>query len=139
MGRGRALNSDDAPVPTKRRRLNTGRGVASVQARRLAAGLLAEQSGLTDDQIRAGMRLDAAALAKLREITEARMPPRNALAWVQIQTLALAAIRTRLEYTQSKPAAKVEHEGLPPLTFRIDLSPPPALDVTPAPELPAKE
>ena len=58
---------------------------------------------LTELQVREGLRLDADSLDMLRAISQGDAP-RNA------QSI-LAAIKTRLEYSQPKPTQTVEHSG----------------------------
>jgi hypothetical protein len=58
---------------------------------------------LSEGQVAEGLRLDSADIAVLKLCCTDK-PPRNAAAIV-------AAIRARLEYSQSKPKQAVEHSG----------------------------
>jgi hypothetical protein len=69
---------------------------------------------LTEAQVLDGLRLDREALDALRACCTLR-PPRNSLAIV-------SAIKARLEYSQPKPAQKIEASGAGggPIVVRVD-------------------
>lgn len=70
---------------------------------KLPNGVAAARKLLSEAEVLERLRLDEDALATLRQCCSLR-PPRNAGAIV-------AAIKARLEFSQPKPATKVEHQG----------------------------
>lgn len=82
------------------------KGVARSSKRprkRVARGVRQAEALLSSAEVVERLRLDPEALAALRACCSLR-PPRNA-------TAIVSAIRTRLEWSQARPAAQVEHGG----------------------------